>query len=638
MLLELAAYVALAAAGFACAFGISSEARRAVVIAAVVIALVIALAVPKGSATSPAGAPELTPRGEFATSNACKSCHPGEHASFRASYHRSMTALPTRESIQAPFAGESVAVEGRSVRLFQRAGSFFAELPDPDWVARATLAGMAAPSAAAPLVVREIALVTGSHHYQVFWVKGERGNELRLVPVAYLLDDRRYVPRRDAFLMPPDAPEHAVRWNSNCIQCHATGGRPRHDAASDRFGTEVVELGISCEACHGPGGEHIARHANPLRRYLARSSSEPDRTIVDPRRLPPERSVELCGQCHAYFTPNDEERFWSDGFAASYRPGEALAPTRTLVSPPDAGGGTMALDAPPESVFWGDGTMRVGGRELNALVSSACFQRGQGERKITCLSCHSMHESDPNDQLHAGADENAPCRGCHAETLARDPNHTRHRADSPGSSCVNCHMPFTTYALFKGIRSHRIDSPSAAPSARGERPNACNLCHVDKTLAWTATKLRELYGAELVPVSEAERTTSQTLLDLLAGDAAERAIAAFALGRDEARRAAGSAFQAPFLAELLDDPYAAVRRVAGHALARFPEGRGLDYDYLAPREARLERRALVLTRFRTGNRKRAAPELLLDEDGTPDEARVRALLDRRDDRPIFISE
>ena len=637
MLLELAAYLALAAAGFACAFGVSSEARRAVVIAAVGLSLVIALAVPKGGATPPPGAPKLTARGEFVSSNACKSWHPGEHASFHASYHRSMTALPTRESIQAPFAGESVVVEGRSVRLFERGGAFFAELPDPDWVARATLAGAPSPSAAAPLVVREISLVTGSHHYQVYWVQGERGNELRLVPVAYLLDDQRYVPRRDAFLMPPDVAEHAVRWNSNCIQCHTTSGRPRHDAASDRFGSEVVELGISCEACHGPGGEHVARHASPWRRYLARLSRDPDPTIVHPKHLSPERSVELCGQCHAYFTPNDEDRFWSDGFAESYRPGDPLARSRTLVAPP-SGEGVLAVDAPPESLFWGDGTMRVGGRELNALVASACFQRGQGASKITCLSCHSMHDGDPNDQLHDGADENAPCRSCHAATLARDPKHTRHRADSPGSSCVNCHMPFTTYALFKGIRSHRIDNPSAATSARGERPNACNLCHVDKTLAWTATKLHELYGVERVPVSDAERTTSQTLLDLLSGDAAERAIAAFALGRADATKAAGDGFQAAFLAEGLDDPYAAVRRVAARALAGLPEGRALDYDYLAPREARQEKRALVLERFRARREKRAAPEVLLDASGGPDEARVRALLERRDHRPIFISE
>ncbi len=638
MLPELAAYLVLAAAGFVALFGVGSEARRLGLGVAVGLCAAAALALPRRATTTPEGAPKRTPRGEFVTSNACKSCHPGEHASFHASFHRTMTQLPTRESVKAPFAGESVVVDGRSVTLTQRNGAFFAELPDPDWVARATLSGSTSPAAAAPLVTRELALVTGSHHYQVYWVKGERGNELRLVPVAYLLDDGRYAPRRDAFLMPPDAPEHAIRWNSNCIQCHTTGGRPRHELASDRFESEAVELGISCEACHGPGGEHVARHQNPVTRYVARAKSEPDATIVNPARLEPERSAHVCGQCHAYFTPRDEDRFWSDGFAASFRPGDALAPTRTLVQPGTSVTDVLAVDAPPESLFWGDGTMRVGGRELNALAASACFTRGAGKNKITCLSCHSMHRSDPDDQLHDEHDADAPCRSCHASTLARDPAHTRHRPDSPGSSCVNCHMPFTTYALFKGIRSHRIDSPDAATSARGERPNACNLCHVDKPLAWTADKLAELYGAPRVNVSDRQRTTSQTLLDLLAGDAAERAIAAFALGRAEAVRAAGDDFQAAFLAELLDDPYSAVRRVAGRAIAHFPEGRELGYDYLAPEEARTQARSLVLERFRArGGRKHGAP-LLLDERGARDDAAVQALLAARDERPIFISE
>ena len=54
---------------------------------------------------------------------------------------------------------------------------------------------------------------------------------------------------------------------------------------------------------------------------------------------------------------------------------------------------------------------------------------------------------------------------------------------------MNCHMPYTAYALFKGIRSHQIDSPSAKMTLRGGRPNACNQCHLDKTLQWTAERL-----------------------------------------------------------------------------------------------------------------------------------------------------
>src|SRR2546430_13546483 len=46
------------------------------------------------------------------------------------------------------------------------------------------------------------------------------------------------------------------------------------------------------------------------------------------------------------------------------------------------------------SRYWSDGTVRVSGREYNALIESPCFSKGA----MTCLSCHSMHQSDPNWQ------------------------------------------------------------------------------------------------------------------------------------------------------------------------------------------------------------------------------------------------
>jgi len=54
-------------------------------------------------------------------------------------------------------------------------------------------------------------------------------------------------------------------------------------------------------------------------------------------------------------------------------------------------------------------------------------------------------------------------------------------------------MPHTSYGLLKGIRSHQINSPTVKASLATGRPNACNLCHLDKTLAWSGQKLNEWY-------------------------------------------------------------------------------------------------------------------------------------------------
>ena len=48
------------------------------------------------------------------------------------------------------------------------------------------------------------------------------------------------------------------------------------------------------------------------------------------------------------------------------------------------------------------GTCRVGGDEYLGLLASPCHRNGE----LACLSCHSMHSSDPNDQLAESRDGN----------------------------------------------------------------------------------------------------------------------------------------------------------------------------------------------------------------------------------------
>ncbi len=145
-------------------------------------------------------------------------------------------------------------------------------------------------------------------------------------------------------------------------------------------------------------------------------------------------------------------------------------------------------------LFWKDGTPRTTALEYQGLLMSPCCEAGE----LTCLSCHSMHHSDPNDQLRFGdslqlpvVQQNLACTQCHDnyksdEQLQR---HTRHAPQTPGSLCYNCHMPWQAYSLLNRVRSRRISNPSAAVTDEFGIPNACNQCHVDKTLEWTQKSL-----------------------------------------------------------------------------------------------------------------------------------------------------
>ncbi len=599
---------------------------------------------------TPGGDPELAAQvptqraiDGYASSDTCRSCHAEHYESWHRSYHRTMTQLASPETVLANVsASPAIEHDGRTYGLEWRRGALWARLPDPELEADAIRRG-AAPSSSVPMVDRRIVMTTGSHHYQAYWVRGSRGRELRQFPFVYLLPEKRFIPREDAFLQPPDAPRHLVRWNSNCVQCHAVAGRPAHDLASDAFETEAVELGIACESCHGPGQRHIERHRSPLERRAARADEEADPSIVHPLRLDAAASAEVCGQCHSYFMPKDERTWWERGFSGGYRAGDRLSDSRRVFDY-----ARDRLNAPPalartlDSAFWPDGTIRVGGREYNGLVASPCFERGKAERQLTCTSCHSLHESEPDDQLGPGMRGNAACLACHDGSLAAE-GHTHHPSTSAGSLCYNCHMPHTSYALFKGIRSHRITNPRVRTDGAAGAPNACNLCHLDRSLDWTAQHLSSWYGQPMpasTPESGDKHAPVAAAVEwLLSGDAAERVVLASRFGWKDAHVASGSDWQAPFLAELLDDPYAAVRFVAHRAIKTLPGFEKFEADPVGAPEARAESRAKALATYepktKSPNAERAFP---LDERRHPDPDTLAALKRARDNRPVTISE
>lgn len=575
----------------------------------------------------------------YASSRACKSCHPAQYATFHDSFHRSMTELASDASIRAPWQG-TLTWRAQRYERFRRADEYWVRLPDPDRSAALARAGL--PLDDVQEVERRVVMTTGSHHYQAYWVQGSRGNELWQVPFVYHFESARFIARHDAFLQPEDDPPHFARWNSSCIQCHSVAGQPRHDLASDRFQSRAVELGIACEACHGAGAEHVRRERNPLLR-LGRRPDEPAPAIVNPARLGAERGSEVCGQCHSYFVPRAPEQWWTSGFTESYAPGDDLDRSRRVL-----GHGPGVPEHDPElseslsSLFYPDGTIRVGGREWNGLKDSACYLEGKGDRQLACTSCHRLHGGSRDDQLDPDQDVDGACLGCHAGLGA---GHSRHSAGGSGARCVNCHMPRTTYALFKAIRSHRITSPRV-DRAPGAPLNACNACHQHRSLDWTERALAAWAAPGPGPVSLAApppSTSERSALALaaLSGDAAARVIAVAALGEPEARTVSGGGWQAQLLAEALDDPYAAVRFVAQRSLRAFPGFEDLRFDFDAPESARLAAQAEARRRAQSAAARERLPDpppLPHDESGVLSAQVITELRGQRDTRPIRIAE
>jgi hypothetical protein len=571
------------------------------------------------------------PIGGYVGSAACRSCHPEEHDTWHDSYHRTMTQVASRKTVLGDFADVEFDVKGKHYKLSQEGDDYWVELDDP----------FAAEGGEALRVRRRISMTTGSHNMQAYWFESEIGRVLGQLPLSWQVEEKRWITRDASFVLPPDE-QHTLQlssWNWVCVKCHATQGRPKMEVTANQFSnadTRVAELGVSCESCHGPGAEHVTANQNPLRRYAQRLSDEPDETIVNPANLDPKRSTQVCGQCHAmweYKLTGDRMMEWFDqGFA--YRPGDDVEKNRD----------PRFTNKGPDTAFWSDGLIRTAGREYNALHGSPCYEKGG----MTCLSCHQMHQtaedSRPrkqwaNDQLLPG-DDDASCMKCHEQYGQDLAAHTHHAIGSSGSSCVNCHMPHTTYGLMKGVRTHRIESPSAKVSLRTGRPSACNQCHLDQTLAWTATKLNEWYGQEVPEMNHDNQTLAASVQTALAGDAGQRALLAWSFGWPEAQAVSGTDWMAPYLAELLVDPYPAVRIIAERSLRTLPNYETFRHRLDAAPNLRQRAKVEALTQWTDsgGAKKQARPTVLILPDGSLQTDEFLKLLKRRNNKEVRLVE
>lgn len=640
--------------------------------------------------------------GDFTGSGSCRSCHPDEWDSWHRSYHRTMTQPATAQTVLGDWDEVHLERHGRRYRLYREGERFMVDLPAPGttgsrpdqrwqlpvemttgshhmqlyWM-RMPWAGGDRP--AAPLfaercqgchaegrslvgrglgrddILDQLSDPDDDHAIAALLPATQRlelaehvmalqhTDRIAQLPFAWFIREGRWIHEDDSFLQPPLPAEEEERftegWSRGCDRCHSVEPWDHFDGVQGRSDAAVVELGIACEACHGPGLAHAAAHRDPLSRYAAHLGLGDVDDIVQPADLPPDRANGVCGQCHAELEPLD-----AAALSESFAPGDDLHAVAHVwqwdddvraAELPEAA--RLALEDEPEvldNAFWADGTVRIAGRDLNGMLATACVTEGT----MSCMSCHELHGDDPNDQLRPGASGEGPegdtvCLDCHPGLDT--PEHHHHAVESTGARCVSCHMPHTTIGLLTVMRAHRVDSPSAQVSAVSGRPTACNLCHLDRTLAWTEETLAGWAGrAPALPLASA---VPQSLDQALRGDAAQRAVWAWHLGWEPAREAAGDDWPAGVLVELVTDPYVAVRTIARARLREDPRFAEVDWDPALPPGALVPTQERLRARWQRSMEGRSRPEVWL-QDGVLERSRVERWLMLRDDREVVVNE
>jgi Tfp pilus assembly protein PilF len=381
-------------------------------------------------------------------------------------------------------------------------------------------------------------------------------------------------------------------WNFMCAECHSTNLRKNFDAGSDTFKTTWNEVNVSCEACHGPGSNHVAWakkqgdwKALDATLGLALALDERRAVVWTPvaetgnaRRSAPRstaREIEMCARCHARAA-----RLTDD-----YVHGKPPLDTHRL----------SLLD---DELYWNDGQMRDEVYNWGSFVQSEMYAQG-----VTCSDCHEPHS------LKLRKPGNLVCSQCHQPAKYDNPRHTHHAEGTPGAACASCHMPTTTYMVVDPRHDHSMRIPRPDISARLGTPNACNNCHRKQTANWAAAAIGKWTGkapASFQRFADALHAGSVgapglrgmllAIIDDKEQPALVRASAIERLGRwltptatdavsrglndpdpvvrlaaVEALATTDPATRQRFLPRMLDDPVRAVRIEAARALAGMPE-------------------------------------------------------------------
>ena len=241
-----------------------------------------------------------------------------------------------------------------------------------------------------------LSVVTGSGvrgQTYLYW----QGDRLFELPVSYWTDGYRWV-NSPGYI--DGTADFSRPVNPGCLECHASYIHPlSSDALTNSYEKQTLETGISCESCHGPGAEHIAR-------YSSSAAKAADSAILNPAKFTRDRQVDACAYCH-----NGIQR-------QALTPAFSFVPGRPLTD--------FFKPLATEAAAHPD----VHGNQVGLLQRSRCYQSSP---EMSCSTCHDTHAPEK-----AAAAYSTACLKCHQWTSCGESKRLGHEIVK---DCIDCHMP-----------------------------------------------------------------------------------------------------------------------------------------------------------------------------------------------------
>lgn len=399
-------------------------------------------------------------------SAACGNCHQQEYDSWRGSDHANAMARASGKTVLGDFDNAEFTYAGTTSRFFRRNSEFWVNTQGPDGA----------------MTDYKVEYTFGHYPLQQYLVAFPKGH-YQVLGIAWDTRSRAEGGQRWFHLYPDQNitfkdPLHWTgpyqKWNSLCADCHVTGWDKNYDSDTGSYNSAWTESGVGCEACHGPGAEHVRRAAEGFgegRDKVIRSGEFAEQgnwrfaagASIAHRAEPLKvsRQFQLCATCHSRRTPIDKF-LPGDDFLDSYTP-----------------------DLLSTNLYHIDGQIRE-----EVFVAGSFLQSAMHGAGVVCSNCHNVHSG----KIRAGL--SGTCLQCHKADTYGTPDHHHHKVGSDGAQCANCHMPETTYMVVDPRRDHSLRIPDPRLSEAVGTPNACNGCHDDKTPAWAADAIDTWRGGE----------------------------------------------------------------------------------------------------------------------------------------------
>ena len=440
---------------------------------------------------------------EFAGTASCASCHAEQHQSWQNSHHDLAMQHANKDTVLGDFSNQVFSANGITSRFFIQNGTFLVNTDGPD----------------GSMQDFEIKYTFGLTPLQQYLVEFPDGR-VQALPIAWDTRPKNDGGQRWFHLYPEQVIKagdelhwtgRQQNWNYMCADCHSTNLVKGYSRATNTFKTTWSDINVGCEACHGPGENHLTWAAadDKLKladiamglEYLLHDRSDVT-WVMNPATGTAERNPSaannretgVCAACHSrrgLIKPGIE----SDGsFLDHYRP--ALL-THDLYH-----NDGQILD---EVYVWG------------SFAQSKMQSVG-----VTCSDCHEPHS------LKLRAEQEQVCSQCHLPAKFASTDHHKHDVDSAGANCLDCHMPETTYMLVDPRRDHSIRIPRPDLSLASEAPNACNQCHTDQSTQWAAGHFSRMW-----PDAKPPFQTWTTAFTLARSDMPQAEIALIRVIRDQ---------------------------------------------------------------------------------------------------------